>query len=352
MEEKMLKDYSVKEFFEFLNNKKSEVKLIISNLEKKKKIFDICCGTEEVYNPNNNTKEPYFYCYKNKIKNALNNKKGREEIILVFKNIFGYKFFDYTEEKIKELEKENVFTRNKLREIFKDVVGIKNGKVINLPKTWYELIDLLDLVIQNIDDKKVSEKDRKSYLSSLVVIENLIAANYKDLMSLIYLEERLLEKLEDVFQKYRSRKIINIDNKDIEFIELLNHGIMEEKIDENGHKHYTEIGFGDLTIKFIELYNNEINRVSNEKNKEIETNRAFKKLKNKTLEELEYSDFPSLPMSKEAYVALRNKICKYVCSKKNDKKDLNHLIPLLDMYYYDYVYSDYNLNELESNFNI
>ena len=48
MEEKMLKDYTVKEFFKFLSEKKVEVKIIISNLEKKKKMFEICCGTEKV----------------------------------------------------------------------------------------------------------------------------------------------------------------------------------------------------------------------------------------------------------------------------------------------------------------
>ena len=37
MEEKKLKDYTVKEFFNFLSEKKIEVKIIISNLEKKKK---------------------------------------------------------------------------------------------------------------------------------------------------------------------------------------------------------------------------------------------------------------------------------------------------------------------------
>ena len=93
-----------------------------------------------------------------------------------------------------------------------------------------------------------------------------------------------------------------------------------------------------MTIKFIETYNGEINRVNNLKNREIEVNRAFKKLKSKNLDDLEYSDFPDLPMDKELYVGLKSKIDKYVCSKKNDKKDLTHLVPLLDMYYY----SDYS----------
>ena len=60
----------------------------------------------------------------------------------------------------------------------------------------------------------------------------------------------------------------------------------------------------------------------------------FQKLKSKNLDDLEYSDFPDLPMDKELYVGLKSKIDKYVCSKKNDKKDLTHLVPLLDMYYY------------------
>lgn len=337
MEEKMLKDYTVKEFFNFLSEKKVEVKIIISNLEKKKKMFEICCGTEKVYNPRNNTIEPYFYCYKDKIKKVLETKNGKEEMISLLKSIFGYKFFDFTLDEMNDLEEKGMFTRNKLGEIFKDVVGIKDGKVVNLPKTWEELVDLLSFIIEKIDDKTTINQDRNGYLHSLVTIENLVAANYKDLMSLLYAEEQLLKNIDDVCQKYKAKKIIKMDNPD-EFKELLNHGMMKEKIDENGNKRYEEVGFGDLTIKFIETYNGEINRVNNLKNREIEVNRAFKKLKSKNLDDLEYSDFPDLPMDKELYVGLKSKIDKYVCSKKNDKKDLTHLVPLLDMYYY----SDYS----------
>lgn len=339
MKEKMLKDYTVKEFFEFLNKKKAEVKILISSLEKKKNMFDICCGTEKVYNPRNNTIEPYFYCYKDRIKKVLETKNGKEKMIFLLKNIFGYKFFDFTSDEMKSLEEKGMFTRNKLGEIFGGVIGIRDGKIINLPKTWEELINLLDLIIEKVDDKTISTQDKNNYLHSLVTIENLVAANYKDLMSLLYAEEQLLKNIDDVCQKYKVKKIIKMDNPD-EFKELLNHGMMEEKMDENGNKRYEEVGFGDLTIKFIETYNGEINRVNNLKNREIEVNRAFKKLKSKNLDDLEYSDFPDLPMDKELYVGLKSKIDKYVCGKKNDKKDLTHLVPLLDMYYYSDCGSD------------
>ena len=159
MEEKMLKDYTVKEFFKFLSEKKVEVKIIISNLEKKKKMFEICCGTEKVYKTRNNTIEPYFYCYKDKIKKILETKNGKEGMISLLKSIFGYKFFDFTLDEMNDLEEKGMFTRNKLGEIFKDVVGIKDGKVVNLPKTWEELVDLLSFIIEKIDDKSVKFYD-------------------------------------------------------------------------------------------------------------------------------------------------------------------------------------------------
>ena len=347
MEEKMLKDYNVKEFFEFFDKKRLEIKLIISNVEKKKKMFDICCGVEKVHNPINNTIEPYFYCYKDKIQKTIEFKNGKEEMILLFKNIFGYKFFDFTIDEMRNLEEKGMFTRNGLKKIFEDVIGIKDGKVINLPKSWEELIDLLGFIIKKIDDKTTSEQDRNGYLHSLVTIENLVAANYKDLMSLLYAEEQLLKNVNEVCEKYKSKKIITVENID-EVRELLNHGMMEEQKGENGNKHYREVGFGDLTIRFIELYNDEINRVNNLKNREVEINRAFKKLKSKSLDKLEYSDFPNLPMEKELYLGLKSKIYKYVCSKNNDKKDLTHLVPLLDMYYYGYTYSDHDLKKKQS----
>ena len=86
---------------------------------------------------------------------------------------------------MKALEEKGMFTRNKLGEIFKDVVGIKDGKVVNLPKTWEELVDLLSFIIEKIDDKTTTNQDRNRYLHSLVTIENLVAANYKYLMSLL-----------------------------------------------------------------------------------------------------------------------------------------------------------------------
>ena len=194
-------------------------------------MFEICCGTEKVYNPRNNTIEPYFYCYKDKIKKVLETKNGKEEMISLLKSIFGYKFFDFTLDEMKDLEEKGMFTRNKLGEIFKDVVGIRDGKVVNLPKTWEELVDLLSFIIEKIDDKTTTNQDRNGYLHSLVTIENLVAANYKDLMSLLYAEEQLLKSIDDVCQKYKAKKIIKMDNPD-EFKELLNHGMMKEKIDE------------------------------------------------------------------------------------------------------------------------
>ena len=133
-------------------------------------------------------------------------------MISLLKSIFGYKFFDFTLDEMKALEEKGMFTRNKLGEIFKDVVGIKDGKVVNLPKTWEELVDLLSFIIEKIDDKTTTNQDRNRYLHSLVTIENLVAANYKDLMSLLYAEEQLLKNIDDVCQKYKAKKIIKMDN--------------------------------------------------------------------------------------------------------------------------------------------
>lgn len=332
MEEKMLKDYTVKDVYNLLNEMRKDIKLFISDLEKKKKTFDVCCGIENVYNPRNNTMEPYFYCYKDKIKKALSNKTGKQEIILLLKYVFGYKLFD-SDNQMKNKEEENSFTKDDSNEILKNVVGIKDGRAVNFPKTWEELVDLLSLIIDKIEDKKTSSKDRNNYLKSLIDIENFVADNYKILMYSLYAEEKLLKDIDDICKKYKAKKLIEIENID-EFKKLLSMGTECESIKETNDEHDEQTAFVDLVIKFIETYNAEINRVNNLKNRELEVNRAFKKLKGKTFEELEYSDFPTLPMEKELYLGLKSKIDKYVCSKKNDKKDLTHLVPLLDMYYY------------------
>lgn len=332
MEEKMLKDYTVKDVYNLLNEMRKDIKLFISDLEKKKKTFKVCCGIENVYNPRNNTMEPYFYCYKDKIKKALSNKTGKQEIILLLKYVFGYKLFD-SDNQTKNKEEENSFTKDDLDEILKNVAGIKGEVIINFPKNWEELTNLLDLMIDKIEDKKTSSKDRNDYLKSLINIENFVADNYKILMYSLYAEEKLLKDIDDICKKYKEKKLIEIENID-EFKRLLSIGTECESINETNDGHNEQTDFIDLVIKFIETYNGEINRVNNLKNREIEVNRAFKKLKSKNLDDLKYSDFPDLPMDKELYVGLKSKIDKYVCSKKNDKKDLTHLVPLLDMYYY------------------
>ena len=40
----------------------------------------------------------------------------------------------------------------------------KDGKVVNLPKTWEELVDLLSFIIEKIDDKTTNNQDRNRYL--------------------------------------------------------------------------------------------------------------------------------------------------------------------------------------------
>ena len=51
MEEKMLKDYTIKEFFEFFNQRSFEVKRMVDSLNEQKKLYSSCCATKVVCNP-------------------------------------------------------------------------------------------------------------------------------------------------------------------------------------------------------------------------------------------------------------------------------------------------------------
>ena len=343
MEEKYLKDYTVKEFFKFLEDKKPEVKKIISDLEKKKSIYDVCCGLEKVLNPNIKAYEQFFYCYKDKIKYLLKSKQGKERMINVLKDVFGYKFFDFNEEEMNQLENEKMFTRRKLKVIFEDVTGFGNKYNINIPTNWYELTDVIKIIIDAVDDGSINFNEKQKYLNSLKIIENLIAGNYKEIVLLKVAEEELLGYIDETCKLYKQKKLIDVHERNNVYKDLLNHGLMNEKIDENGKVYYEEVGFGDLTISFIEEYNKEIKRV--EKQKEIKNmvNKYYKDITKTPFEYLKNEQFPSYqdPDVKILYTELINKLGK----KKDDKRIDLHSIAL--MIYAGYVQSEYYVDDEE-----
>ena len=222
MEEKMLKDYTIKEFFEFFNQRSFEVKRMVDSLNEQKKLYSSCCATKVVFNPVSKAEERQYCCYKEKIKKALNTKNGRENILNVLKDVFGFKFYDFSEEELQHLEQKGAFTRNGLVKIVGSVVGNKYGYEIYIPKNWEELLKLIDDLISLVDLANVDYEDRKKYTIVLTTFINLIATAYKEICLLIESEQKLYSNMCEIYKLYKNKKPIDTVEKIPDFKDELN----------------------------------------------------------------------------------------------------------------------------------
>ena len=88
MEEKLLKDYTIKEFFTFLGKKRLEVIFLIDKFKKKQVLFEKCCCLKNG-----------VFCSDNKlIKEMLEEQEkfsgnGTKYFIEILKETFGPDFF-------------------------------------------------------------------------------------------------------------------------------------------------------------------------------------------------------------------------------------------------------------------
>lgn len=316
MEEKLLKDYTIKEFFTFLGKKRLEVISIIDKFKKKQVLFEKCCYLEN----------GVFYSDNEEIKEMLEEDKkysnrGNKDFIEILKETFGTDFFSFSEDEMKKLSEEGLFTRDQLGEIFGKVEGRHYGYDINIPSSWEEFALLIKnlIYIINLNSGVVVKKDDKAFFTALATVQRLIAERYQDIYQLVYAENILLDNIEDVLNKYKNKKVIDTNTINPSFEEMFNNGFMDEKKDSDGNVRLRNVGFGTLTIEKINDYNKEILDKSKQKEIKDKVNRIYKDIIKTPFDDLtnEQITFYSDPDVKEIYNKLLNKL-----DKKTDDKSV------------------------------
>ncbi len=345
MEEKLLRDYTVKEFFPFLGKKRLEVISLIDKFKKKQVLFEKCC-----YLKNG------VFCSDNKlIKKMLEEKEkfsgnGTKYFIEILKETFGPGFFSFSEEEMKALSEEGLFTRDKLREIFGEVEGRHYGRDINIPSSWEEMALLIKnlIYIINLNSGVVVKMNDEAFFTALTTVQRLIAERYRDIYQLVYAENILLDNIEDVLNKYKNKKVIDTNVINPSFEEMFNNGFMDEKKDENGNVRLRNVGFGTLTIEKINDYNKEILDKSKQKEIKEKVNRIYKDIIKTPFDELtnEQITFYSDPDVKEIYNKLLNKL-----DKKTDDKSVM-LSAVVGVTYAGYFKSKYYKDSDEEKLNL
>ena len=324
--DKQIKDFTTDDYFKFINLKKIEIEKFNKKLSELVDLFKNCC----TYNEKGNT----YLCYKDKFANLMNTNKGKEKIIKILKEVLGNNFFILNGEELEKYKTLGMFTKESLGVIFDDVIGSMYGISIKMPTNYDELFDTIHDILVIVQNPLIPTSKKENFIHSFVTIENLVASKFEEIYKAFCYQKYFIERFNELYQKYNKKESIN--KLDADLVALLNSAIQEKVTDDNGIVTFNEISFGDLSNEFIERYNLELK----EKEDKKQINKYFKKLRNKSLDNLKLGDFPS-NLDKESYVLLRKEIESYVKSKRNDKKDLTYLIPLLDMYYY----SDSNIKE-------
>lgn len=316
MEEKMLKDYTIKEFFTFLGKKRLEVISIIDEYKKKQDLFEKCCYI----------KNGIFFSNNKQMKEMLEedkkyNNRGNKDFIEILKETFGQDFFSFSEEEIKKLSEEGIFTRNQLGEIFGKVEGHHYGYDISIPSSWEEFALLIKNLINIVktNSNVVVKNTDEAFCVALTTVQKLIAERYQVIYQLVYAENILLNNVDDVLNKYKNKKVIDTNTINPSFEEMFNNGFMDEKKDENGNVRLKNVGFGTLTLEKINDYNKEILDKLKQKEIKDKVNRIYKDIMKTPFDDLtnEQITFYSDSDVKEIYNKLLNKL-----DKKTDDKSV------------------------------
>ncbi len=323
MEENIKYEFSVKEFFNLLNEKLFEIKKINYKLNDTYDLYNTCCN----YNANLDT----YVCSKAKIENLLKNKKGKKDFKNLLIKVFGEHFFDYSKEEQENMKKQGIATKESLNSIFFNTL-------IKIPDNYDEFTNTIESIINDINNDEIGLK-RSSYTKILVIIENIIATRYKSFLEAYNNQEFVINKLSEIISLYKNKKEIKKDNDMDLFINLLNQNIDYEIILNDNSTTNSKLGFGDLTYDVIKRYNDELKRLRKEKQVKEKINKYYKDLTKTPLDIMRNDQFPSYDEAhvEKIYEGLIDKIGEF--TDKHNK--FCELLAITQVQYLNYFQSDY-----------
>ena len=344
--EKNISDFTLDEFFTFLNLKKEDIIRIRKRFSNGLALYENCCVKEEYFDQYRKQTKVRFMCFQNKIEKMLETKKGTDTLKLILMHVLGEKFFELSEEENLESEKNGYFSKLSIDRLFENCIANYYGRPIVSPNSFDDIINNIINLIAIIKDNNILPANKEKYLMSLRMVETLIANKYGQMIARYDEQSYAIEIIEKIMKAKKANKRIELTDQERNiFSELLNKNILIETTNDNGEVTYETTEYGNVTTDCIDRYNNEVEKQSANKQLNKKATKYYKIIKKTPLERLknemlpEYSDDDVV----EIYRILFNKFDDDVNKTKDDKvlDDLVTKYAVTQMRYAGYFTSEY-----------
>lgn len=314
-----------KEFFNLLSREKNEIKSHNNSYLSYLSTIKSFCGI----------KNGYYVCYQEKMNEYLNKKNSKQKMIRLLELSLGEVLFDHTDEENKFLDEKGILTKNDIISILKP--SIDKG-YIKEPTNYDELVDS----IKTLGEKVNYGNDIYRVLNKF---DRFFTNTYKELEEKVELNNVVISIIDDMLKSYKSKKVINVDEKVKRLSLFFNNNSSCVEINDDGTKKELNVKFGDLLSDYINEYNNEILLKKRKNIIKSKTDSYYKKLRKLDKTELSSDDFPSYDDvdANEVYNALLAKTLEKGI-KNNTILDLHTLTSIMYMRYCMYKDSAKNIS--------
>lgn len=321
-------NFTVKEFFTFLDDKKKELKLQNDEMEKNLIVYKNCFD----YIQN----KDYVICNRNMLNKMILTTNGKKTCVEILRNVFGPSFFELNEDEIKEYKDNGLYTRDQFYDMIRPIIGNKNGVSINLPESYEDFVDLIKACLEVICNDNIHSKVKEVYSIIYCTIEQIIGVNFKNKKKEVIENKYIIDCINTIISLVKAKKIIECDDK---FINALDKKMYQIKNCDDGSIDYVSCEFGKYTAFFINKYNEEIKRIEKEKELKSKTNKYYKKLTKTELEKLSNDDFPSY--ADEDVVEIYKNLINKLNDAANKKHALYDIRSITELMYAGYFGSEY-----------
>lgn len=328
------------EYLGLLKKEVETLKIKQSNLTVKNDTFAKCCTVVKKSN------KEFVILGVDKMINLLKTNQGRDEFKALLKLIFGEAFFEeMSEEEKADYQKQGLFMKDDLHIVLGKVNGFRSGHLFKNPNSWDEMVAFLNNCVDVCRNQSMNEEQKEDFYKILFSFNKLIETSYTKSIELVRETNFVINIYNEFISAFENKRKVNISKE--------SYGLIGNILNKDNRKFITieddsekEIGFGDAFIMFCELYNNDLEALTN-KNKEnkerlkIETRaqKYYKRIKSIPFDNLENKYFPKY--TNENYVMIIKKVIDMFLNDLNaDEKWLPYYTATI-MHYASYFKTKY-----------
>lgn len=164
--------------------------------------------------------------------------------------------------------------------------GIYNGKVMNKPNSYEEVVMLLNTYNDILQDEKEEDMKKSKYASIINAIEIAIANKSAESIRMVRETSLVINNFDIIINGLANNKLVKIENENM-FYELLKYRLSVKNVDGSVNEE-----FSSSLKEFIEEYNSYLKKLIDDKPYQNKLNKYFKKITRTPFEKLDYSKFP------------------------------------------------------------